>query len=283
MKISIPILIFLTISGCASSPKVGDKNNPDYPIVISESSSVALRDLSALGLNGFRDLSISEFEANADDIDKHGQIINPQFGNGSYAVATATVGAAAGVALDFVSGAALIGFLGRDDKVRNYEFSRDLPSEYVIATKDGTPLHEYLKNHYQIAADKTISYVEQFVGKKPGKISQGEIINKENGSMIYKLFFTRSGVIDKVYRNGLFFVSVDCNSPKASICKLAIHMKVGSKRSSAEPFYVDALAKAVDENLLIYLPPNKEIYQLPAVIYGGGRVEYLVEKSKKGL
>ena len=107
------VLLVSVIAGCASAPKVGQKSDASYPIVLGEKSSKALRDLQSVGVVGVRDLTPVESGKYEADREKFGVLTDARAGinAGAYSATTSAAAVAGGMTLGSVTGVGLVNHL----------------------------------------------------------------------------------------------------------------------------------------------------------------------------
>ena len=300
MKSIATILSLLVITGCSMTPRVGDKSGADYPIALKANSSPALTALSKTPIKGVRDLSIDEFEDESVTVKEfeelNEQVESGPISSGAYAVGSAAVGTSLGLAFEYASGMAVLGYLASDDRAENYEFSDDFNSEgYIYSSKGSEELFDDLVS---TIPDAMLSFNE----KVDAILNVG--IDKEIWSHSVKAGTPFKGAGDSTYRNSTesiyeaigivsnaingkrvsteFYVSLHCESNLKidAVCAIKTRFRIDKNPHPLISLLVKEIAKVMPEGSLMYLPPRKDLNRIPMVYKTDGEPMYLVEKNR---
>lgn len=264
-------LVVSSLVGCASAPKVGERNLLDDPVVLKANSSESLRLAASVGFSGLRDLTKEEFADHSSDVEKLSGLTSRASSSTGVAIGTAGAGLAAGLSLSYVTGIGLLGALARDNRVDNYDFSSDFDSRYQLAWKGDsdillgvidrslTTFSDELANVYSVTPEWRKNLSDR---------STEEAV-KLGGSRGAKV------VIDGDLVSLIAIAGVEC--PRAdNVCSAYFIYKVLGKSNPLKSRLVNIFSQEVGDSPL-YLPPNREIYQLPAILQNG-EMKYLVEQ-----
>ena len=268
MKFILVVLVAL-IAGCASAPKVGQKSKASYPIVVGEKSSKALRDLHSVGVVGVRDLNAKELRRYQNDQEKFGAASRSRTGinAGAYSATTSAAAVAGGMALGSVTGVGLLSAMLADERPDNYRFALDFSDRYYIASLSGVDV-----NLLNSAIRSAVQDVTNFFAQSYSLSSTARDFTRDLSFSMHWLEPNRDR-----YSIGLEVEPTCASGSINCVFRSFSHLRKGGVRSPIEAaLLVDFMSK-LPESYFLYIPPNRSIYQLPAVIYGGGRVEYLVE------
>jgi hypothetical protein len=271
IKIALFFMITSALFGCASSQRVGDRNELANPIIVNESSSEALRSAAASGMHGLRDLTKDEFEEFAGDKSR----LNDLTGRSSSGVASAAItsglGLASGLSLGHVTGIGLLGALARDDRVSNYPFSGDFDSRYQIPWIEDP---EFFLGVLDRALTKFSSEVSDVYGVDA---EWSVSLNDRSNDGAVKLSGSRSAKVsfDGDLVSLIVVAGANCLEPGVA-CEAYFLFKILGKNSPLVARLITVFSQELGSSPL-YLPPNREIYQLPAIM-SNGQINYLIHK-----
>lgn len=264
-------LVALALVGCASSQKVGDRNEVENPIIVNESSSSALRSAAASGMHGLRDLTKEEFDQFAADTSRLDDLTGRSSGGAASAAITSGLGLASGLSLGHVTGIGLLGALARDDRVSNYPFSGDFDSRYQIPWIEDPEF-------FLGVLDRALTQFSAEVSDVYGVDAEWSVsLNDRSTDSEVKLSGSRSAKVsfDGDLVSLIVVAGANCPEPRAA-CEAYFLFKVLGKNSPLVARLVTVFSQELGSSPL-YLPPNREVYQLPAIM-SNGKINYLIQK-----
>ena len=188
--------------------------------------------------------------------------------SGNVALVSAGAGYAAGLSLDYLTGVGLLGALGRDNRVDNYDFASDFDSRLKAYVPGGIRGVDGLKESF----DAALKEFAQSVGWSTDKESQAIHVSDASTLSFINVY---SGVGDSEgTRSSLVFV-LNC-LPDSDVCWGSYRLKQGAGAGVLVTRLLTLFSEQAPETVF-YLPPNREIYQLPAILQNG-EMKYLVEQ-----
>jgi hypothetical protein len=294
MKYIYITFLTLLISGCSATPKVGDMSGATYRVSTLGNSSEALKTIAHTPITGVRDLTLDEFNDIKSDVVSFNMVAKAGQDKGldssSYALASTAVGSSLGLSLDYAAGLAILGKLAADDRAYNYVFSNDFHSEATVYSKlNSEEFLTYVTKSIPESMSKFENKMNSLYGidlvKKPIYVSKkaGDENNKSN-----KDFYEYVGIaftskektgrrILTQYRMGVY---CEPDGKDVSVCKVNASVKIGSKRNTAVSLLVKEFVERLPDGSVLYMPPRKDLYQLPMVYTTNGEPMLLVEAKQ---
>lgn len=271
IKNTLICVALLSLFGCASAPKVGEKNKLSTPIIVKENSSDALRTAEGAGLLGVRDLTKDEFTKYSEDVTKLDAMSGRSANDLTGVAVTSGVGLAAGLSLGDLTGIGLLGALARDGRVDNYDFASDFDSRFQFAW-DGSS--EEILEVLDVSVDRFVRDVEAAYGVTSEWSGKSDIRNKDGVTIISNGGRTKVVVEGKLVSlsTGAALLCPDVGQ----VCEGYFAFRVLGKMNPLVSRFTEIVSEEAGSAVL-YLPPNREIYQLPAILKNG-KMSYLVEK-----
>ena len=292
MKSIATILSLLVITGCSTTPRVGDKSGADYPIALNAKSSETLIALSKTPLKGIRDLSVSEFESESVTVKEfeelNTEVENP-LSSEAYALGSVAVGASLGLAFKYASGVGILGYLASDDRPMNYDFSDDFNSKGYIYSPKGSD--ELFDEMIKVIPDAMLSFNEKVDSVLEIGIDDeikvfsfpADKESSKDGSQTHA--FEALGTVGNV-KNGKkvitqYRISFRCKAYVSlkSTCTFEPNFTIDRNNHPLVSLLVKEIAQVMPEGSLMYLPPRKDLNRIPMVYKTDGEPMYLVEKK----
>jgi hypothetical protein len=290
MKLIALLAALAFLAGCSSTPRIGDVSGADYSINVDNSSSAGLRALAKADIAGVRDLTAAEYESVSDDVDKFDKLadardtgIDPNL----YAAISGVTGASLGLSLDYAAGVAILGRLAADDREFNYRFADDFRSDAVLYS----PLSvDDLMNELSLQIPGAMSEFNRMASNLFAiDIDTDPIIVSvkagDKGNRTGKDIFEYVGVVAKDVDgrkvSSQFHLAVLCNPRQVSdsLCEMKIRFLVDRKENPAVSLLVQEVSKSLPAESLVYMPPRKDLYQLPMVYDTSGEPMILVQSG----
>lgn len=286
-KIVAFMLIAATLAGCASSRpmRLTEGNYKGVPIVVAESSSDGLRLLRDGGAVTVRDMTKEEFSEYEADVAKYNEMRSARpkpLSGAAYHATVGAVGMAAGLTFKYASGLALVGMLSSDSEGRNYSFSGDYHSQgLLVSTSSGVS-----QDQVRRAAMQVLSEFAPVISGEYGVSLLGDVSAD-------KIEFTK-GRVESVFPSGYEFerasVKFSSNSKRASAvivfgcqdtgrnCRITFNVRLNNEIMGLTNPMRERFMEILGGSYALYIAPNSSLFNLPSVLYGDGRLEYLVEK-----
>ena len=286
-KIVAFMLIAATLAGCASSRpmRLTEGNYKKVPIVVTESSSDGLRLLMRSGVVTVRDMTKKEFSEHDDDVAKYNEMrsIRPKSIDGAgYHATVGAVGMAAGLTFKYASGLALIGMFSSAPDDLNYPFSWDYHSDnFLVSTSSSLDAGEV-----RAAAVQTLEEFSSVISSEYGVSPTGEV-------SVFPIEFSGKRV-ESVFPSDYDFENVSqrfhTNEKKVSAvilygcqntglnCRLSFRIRLNNGIVGLTNAVRERFMEILGSSYALYIAPNSLLFNLPSVLYGDGRLEYLVEK-----
>lgn len=280
------------ISACSQRPmKLTEGNYAVSPIVIKENSSDALKFLNSQGAYTVRDLTKGEFASVQKDVveySKTHQLYETDSDSGvAFAVGSAAVGTGLGLSLGYASKLSLVGMLsgigGAGYEGENYPFAWDYSSSHFLMRKDGDV-------DLNVVKEAMDTVVEQHAALMPDiykvTITRSSEVVKVDGKYIpatdvgytKNIGFKRN---DGTGRSGSASIFVQCPidaDQDRRFCKASFNIRSVNDRYLLNNAMREEFIRKLGPEYAVYIPPNTGYKNVPAVLYGSGVIEYLVEK-----
>jgi hypothetical protein len=292
MKYFYLALTILVVSGCSTAPRVGDVSGADYPLEFSQASSDALNTLRHTRLRGIRDLNRDEFSVLKDDLAKFHEItqVTPdnRLSSNAFAATSAAVGTSMGLALDYAMGIAILGRLAADDREINYDFSGDFNSKTILYS----PLSaDQFLDQLEVAIPKSMESFNKLINHKyMVDIDQKPIVvrlkagakGNNTDKDVYEYVSVVSKKVDGKKIPSMFHFAAMCPpvSLKGVLCDVYIKFKLNRKENPAVSILAQEIARNLPKDSVLYMPPRKDLYQLPMIYTTSGSPMFLVESNK---
>lgn len=286
-KIMALMLVAATMAGCASSRpiRLTEGNYKGVPIVVVESSSDGLRLLRDSGAVTVRDMTKEEFSDHESDVAKYNELRSARpkpLSGDAYHASVGAVGLAVGLTFKYASGLALVGMLSSDSEGRNYSFSGDYHSQGFLMSASS----EVSQDRVRHAAMQVLAEFAPVISGEYGVTPLGEVSTD-------KIDFPK-GRIESVFPSGYGFerVSVKFSSDKkrasavivfgchdaGSNCRITFNVRMNNEIMGLTNPMRERFMEILGDSYALYIAPNSSLFNLPSVLYGDGRLEYLVEK-----
>jgi hypothetical protein len=293
MKLFSVFALSLLALGCSTTPRVGDVSDVDYPVKIIAGSSAGLKSIASTPITGVRDVTLSEFEGVSGDIDKFKKLlVAPQEGldPNVYAGLSAVTGVSLGLSLDYATGIAILGRLAADERARNYEFSNDFRSTHSLYSPIETEqLFSEIQRAVPLAMVKFNNDINNLFGinldenpiivsLKPGEMNG----RKATKNFIYEYVGVVSKPVEGRRVSSKFHFYVICNPDQNinTVCDAKVSFDVDRKPHPAVSILAKYVIQSLPHGSLLYMPPRKDLYQLPMVYDTSGEPMILVQSEK---
>lgn len=282
----------ILISACSQRPmKLTEGNYTVSPIVIKDNSSDALKFLNSQGAYTVRDLTKAEFASLQKDVAEYSkthQLYEANSDSGiAYAVGSTAVGTGLGLSLGYASKLSLIGMLsgigGASYEGENYPFAWDYSSSHFLMRKGGDIDLDVVKQTMD-------TVVEQYAALMPdiykATITRSSEVVKVEGKFIpaTDIAYTKNIGFKKndgSGRSGSASIFVQCpidGEPVHRFCKASFNIRSVNDRYLLNNAMREEFIRKLGPEYALYIPPNTGYKNVPAILYGNGLIEYLVEK-----
>lgn len=280
------------IAGCSQRPMLLTNSvSAEKPIVIKEKSSDALRFLHDQGVYTVRDLTKDEFEGVEDDVAEYmkaNQVFNSSSDGGvGYSASSVAVGTGLGLSINFASSLSVIGMLSNAGnggyEGRNYPFAWDFHSSHFLMKKNGSIDIDLLGD----TAEKVVNkYAEKMTGLYKTTITKSRGLNKSESKWIPDTDVSYSAVTnfkrsDRARVRGAVVVRFQCpvkGENAGQFCKASFSIRSVNDRYPLANAMREEFMRTLGGDYAVYIPPNTAYYNVPAVLHGDGKVEFLVER-----
>ncbi|MCA6065388.1 hypothetical protein [Thalassolituus marinus] len=287
LKIVAFMLITATLAGCASSRpmRLTEGNYKEVPIVVMENSSGGLRLLMENGVVTVRDMTKKEFSEYEGDAAKYNEArsVRPKSISGAgYHATVGAAGIAAGLTFKYASGLALLGMLSDDPEDLNYPFSWDYHSDnFLVSTSSSLNADEVRAAAIQ-TLDEFSSVITDEYGVSPaGAVSVFPL--EFPGGRVESVFpsdYTFENVSQSFHSDGKKVSAVilyGCQNNGLN-CRLSFRIRLNNGIVGLTNPMRERFMEILGGSYALYIAPNSALFNLPSVLYGDGRLEYLVEK-----
>ena len=293
-KITTLASALLLISACSQYPmRLTQQNYSEKPIIIKENSSDALKLLSAQGAYTARDLTKDEFEDVEDDVEEYkkiNQIFETSSDSGiAYAVGSTAIGTSLGLSLDFAGGLGLAGLLSNLGSAgyegENYSFAWDYSSKHFLMNKNGKIDIELLKATTEsVVGDYSALMPDIYkvvITESPGlEKREYKWIPKTDVSYGRFIKFNRN---DNSGRKGTVSITFQCpvkGELAGGFCTASFAIRSVNDRYTLANAMREDFMRRLGPDYAVYIPPNTAYKNVPSVLHGDGKIEYLVEKGE---
>lgn len=289
-RIATFLILISTLAGCSSTPRVGDISTVDYRVKVNELSSKGLTLLSKTQITGIRDLTTIEYNSVSEDVSKFNKLSNARdtgIDPNLYAAVSGVTGVSMGLSLDYSVGVAILGRLAADDRELNYDFADDFRSNAILYSPLSvndlmSELFSKIPNAMN-SFNNTANFLFAIdIDKDPVIVSlkAGDKGNR-SGKDIYEYVGVVSKNVDGRKISSQFHFAVLCNPDQTSnsICELKLRFLLDREENPAVSLLAQEVSKALSVGSLIYMPPRKDLYQLPMVYDTSGKPMILVQSK----
>ena len=280
------------IAGCSQKPmRLTQLNNSVSPIVIKENSSDPLRLLYEQGAYTVRDLTKDEFEDVQDDVTEYmktNQMFESKSDSGlGYAAGSTAVGTGLGLSLEYASGVALLGMLSKIGSAgyegENYPFAWDYSSKHFLMKKHGDVDIELLGKAAEAVVNK---YADQMTDLYKTTVTESKGLVKSDSKWIPETDVSYSAITnfsrsDRARVRGAVLVRFQCpvkGEKAGQFCTANFSIRSVNDRYPLANAMREEFMRTIGDEYAVYIPPNTAYKNVPSVLHGSGRIEYLVEK-----
>lgn len=292
----VPFIAVVTavvlISGCSQRPmKLTQVNHSVTPILIKENSSGALKLLHEQGAYTVRDLTKEEFEAVQDDVIEYmrtNEVFESQSGTGvGYAAGSTAVGTGLGLSFEYASGVALLGVLSKIGSAgyegENYPFAWDYSSKHFLIRKHGDVDIDLLGNTAELVVNK---YAAQMTDLYKTTITESKGLVKSDSKWIPETDVSYTAITnfsrsDRARVGGAVLVRFQCpikGEKTGQFCTATFSIRSSNDRYPLANSMREEFMRTLGEDYAVYIPPNTAYKNVPSILHGSGKIEYLVEK-----
>ena len=273
------IALVCWVVGCSTTPRVGDVSGADYPVVISSSASDGLKMLANTPITGVRDVSQSEFYAVSGDVEKFDSLAEARNGGldpNLYAATSAAAGVSLGLALDYASGLAILGRLAADNREFNYDFSGDFRSNPTVFSPVGKDV--FLENLAESIPQAMVSFNKTMEELFKVSVNSKPVITQAKDVYGYRAY-SKIPVGENKSALVMFMFHVHCPTDIDSgvICDTTVRYWIDRKAHPAVSMLAYEVSRVLPEGSVMYMPPRKDLYQLPMVYDTSGEPMILVQ------
>lgn len=292
----VPFIAVVTavvlISGCSQRPmKLTQVNHSATPILIKGNSSDALKLLHEQGAYTVRDLTKEEFEGVQDDVIEYmrtNEVLESQSGTGvGYAAGSTVVGTGLGLSFEYASGVALLGMLSKIGSAgyegENYPFAWDYSSKHFLMRKHGDVDIDLLGNTAELVVNK---YAAQMTDLYKTTITESKGLVKSDSKWIPETDVSYTGITnfsrsDRARVGGAVLVRFQCpikGKKAGQFCTASFSIRSANDRYPLANSMREEFMRILGEDYAVYIPPNTAYKNVPSILHGSGKIEYLVEK-----